>query len=390
MKKFIFSFLLLSSAGIISAQNDIIIDNGQATFDGPWETSKGSKDRYGDDYKSSFCVVGPATATATFRPKIAVSGKYNVEVIYPRGDNRTTNAPWLISFDGGTLSTNISQRVSDTKWVRLASGILFAAGEDGFVRLSNNSGGDKETSAGKAVVIADAVRFVLVGKSGPAPQASPGPAPAWRFAAQISVKGSGDVLKAPDQPGYAGGESVEFTAQPEKGNVFVGWSGDAVGMDNPLKVKVNSNVILTAEFLPEALGVILESSEAKLDGRWAPNTQKWVGQRSESYLFAISSTDADNVATYTPNLPKAGKYDVYIYYLQGENRAVKTSWEIVSKTGATTVQVDQRANGREWFQIAAGREFEAGKKGYVRVTGKAEPIPSVVVADSVAFVYVGP
>ncbi len=420
-------FTLWVSANIVSAQNDIIIDNPQATFDGRWEVAKSAKDHYGDDYRSAFCVAGAPTATATYQPEIGVAGKYNIEIMYSRGDNRSQSAPWEIGYLGGTFKTKVNQTAEGGKWIRIATGLDFDVGKKGYARLLNNSGEDKETAVGKPVVIADAVRFVRTGKSStpstttstpvPAPEKTsktstskkpspppatitvgtastpatpPASAPGWRFSMQTSVTGNGKVVKSPDQPGYFDRDVIELTAVPDKGNIFVGWSGDGAGLDNPLKFTISNNSVVTAEFLPEALGAIIDSTEAELSGRWATNSQKWAGQRCDSYAFAPASPDGDSVAMFRPSLPKGGKYDVYIYYLQGDNRATKTVWEVSGRDGAYNVVVDQRQNGRQWFQIAAAKPFDAGSAGYVRITSKAEPIPSVVVADSVAFVYTGP
>ena len=416
------TFFLWASVTLASAQNDIIIDNQHAVFKGKWDVSKTATDHHGDDYRSTACVAGEATATATFRPEIGIAGKYNVEVMFPHGDDHSRRAPWEISCLDGTFTTNINQTVDGGKWVRIASGLNFEAGTKGFVQLSN--GTEENDSSGKTVVIADAVRFVRTGKasattasttttsakssssakkqSTPKPTAKSSepkpieskPAPAsvtgWRFSMQTSVTGNGTVLKDPDQPGYSDRDVITLTAKPDKGNVFVGWSGNASGLENPLKFTVTDSATVTAEFLPEAIGVILESSEAELTGRWSTNSQKWTGQRSESYAFTAATTDEEASVLYRPSLPKPGKYDVYIYFLQGDNRATKTVWEVSGRGGSFNVVVDQRQNGRAWYQIATAKPFDAGSAGYVRLTSKAEPIPSVVVADSIAFVYTGP
>lgn len=63
---------------------------------------------------------------------------------------------------------------------------------------------------------------------------------------------NGSVSKNPDQPTYNSGTSVVLTATPNDGFTFSSWSGDATGSANPLTVIMNSNKIITANFVPNA------------------------------------------------------------------------------------------------------------------------------------------
>src|SRR5260221_10708827 len=59
---------------------------------------------------------------------------------------------------------------------------------------------------------------------------------------------NGTVGKKPDQPTYDFGTSVVLTATPDAGYSFVSWSGDASGSSNPLKVTMDGNKNITANF----------------------------------------------------------------------------------------------------------------------------------------------
>ena len=60
--------------------------------------------------------------------------------------------------------------------------------------------------------------------------------------------GNGTVAKAPDQPTYDHGTSVQLTATPAVGHQFVNWSGDATGSANPLSVTMDANKAINATF----------------------------------------------------------------------------------------------------------------------------------------------
>ena len=59
---------------------------------------------------------------------------------------------------------------------------------------------------------------------------------------------NGTVGKNPDQANYDFGTSVVLTATPAVGYSFVSWSGDASGSSNPLKVSMDGNKNIAANF----------------------------------------------------------------------------------------------------------------------------------------------
>lgn len=159
----LYSYQTLSRAGTntylsgvyqFTTAGETIVDNPDATFTGSWTEGTSSTDKYATNYRFATATGGAATATATWRPNITTPGKYDVFVWYPQGANRANNAPYQISFNGGTTNVLVNQQTGGGAWRLLAAGIEFATGTNGFVRLGNN--------ANPSVVLADAVRFVYV------------------------------------------------------------------------------------------------------------------------------------------------------------------------------------------------------------------------------------
>lgn len=66
----------------------------------------------------------------------------------------------------------------------------------------------------------------------------------------VSAQGSGTVTKDPTNSTYPSGVTVIVTATPNAGWYFASWSGDATGTNNPLNVTMNSNMVITGNFLP--------------------------------------------------------------------------------------------------------------------------------------------
>ena len=86
---------------------------------------------------------------------------------------------------------------------------------------------------------------------------------------------------------------------------------------------------------------------------------------------------------WTPNLPKAGKYQVYVWWASNPNRSTRVPITVVSTTGSVVKIVDQKAVGGGWI-LHGTYSFNAGINGYVEV-GDANGQAG---ADAVRFVPV--
>jgi hypothetical protein len=144
----------LSGVYQFTTAGTIILDNPAATFTGDWTVGTSSTEKYGADYHYAFSMSGAATATVTWRPNITTAGKYDVSIWYPEGGSRANNAPFQISFNGGTTNVAVNQQTGGGSWQLIAGGLEFAKGSSGFVQLGNN--------ANASVVLADAVKFDYV------------------------------------------------------------------------------------------------------------------------------------------------------------------------------------------------------------------------------------
>lgn len=137
----------------------IVLDNDDAVFEGNWMTSTTSPQRHGKDYKYAVAVAGAATATAIYQPTIPATGRYDVEIFYPTGPNRSLASSWVVSCQGGTFTKIVNQKAGGGRWMKIGQALQFAEGKSGFVKLINST---TDAASYKAVVIADGVRFVPV------------------------------------------------------------------------------------------------------------------------------------------------------------------------------------------------------------------------------------
>ncbi|MBN2383107.1 N-acetylmuramoyl-L-alanine amidase [bacterium] len=132
---------------------DRIVDNPEAVFTGSWTTGTTASGHYGDDYR--FHATGGSgleTGQWSFTP--ALSGQYQVQLYYPQGTNRSTEARFLVSDEFETTLYLVNQQINGGTWNTLGYH-WFKAGSVYTVMLD-----DAESSG--YVVIADAVRWTYV------------------------------------------------------------------------------------------------------------------------------------------------------------------------------------------------------------------------------------
>lgn len=64
----------------------------------------------------------------------------------------------------------------------------------------------------------------------------------------ITGSGSGSVTSNPETESHEYGSKVTLTAKPAEGSIFIGWAGDATGLDSRCTVEVDSAKHIVAEF----------------------------------------------------------------------------------------------------------------------------------------------
>ena len=150
--------------------------------------------------------------------------------------------------------------------------------------------------------------------------------PAPQFTLTIEAVGEGDVGLVPDGGIYEAGTLVEVTALPlpdvgDRG-IFVGWSGDLRGSENPTLITVDSDKTISAKFL-EVKGV---------DGR----------------LLNVSYVDPDNIDT------TQGKPGSFPYGLM--EMELETS--LAGETARVTIYLPKAAPaGYRWYKYTSSAQW---------------------------------
>jgi uncharacterized lipoprotein YddW (UPF0748 family) len=193
---------LASPTASFSTAGEIIIDNGAASLTGAWTPGTSAPDKFGSDYV--FASVNANVASATFTPQIATPGAYDVFVWYSQGGNRSTNAPFLVTHEGGNVPGGINQTAGGGGWRAAALGRNFDRGNSGYFQWQNQT---PETSR---VVIADAVKFVYATNQ----PATPGGIPKWW--SRFFFNGTASPVADPDFDGFTNLEEYVAGTDPKR------------------------------------------------------------------------------------------------------------------------------------------------------------------------------
>lgn len=405
---------------------------------------------FGTNYFSK--PQGNGSAYVQFTPNILSAGAYDVFQWHPYVTNASTATPFAITHASGTSTVLANQQTNSGNWSLLGR-FYFNAGTNGNIRIldnfsdagslaladgiklvfvpgtgpprilqhpqsvTNTAGMDttfQVTADGSAplscqwflnnTAISGATNLVLTRTSIQAADAgyyravisnplgsrqSSNALLTVLFRLTTTTLGRGSVSVEPSQSAYFPGTPVTLTATPEQGFVFAGWSGDFTSSSNPGTVAMTDSKQVLATFLNTNTDIILDNTNAEVSfvGTWTLGNSA-VGRYQNDYAFSSSATGGTNTATYRPLLGNAGYYDVFIWYPPGGNRATNSPWQVSFLDGSTNVLVNQQSNGGAWLRIASARPFGTGANGFVRLSNNAGP--SVVIADAVRFLYLGP
>lgn len=132
----------------------IVVDETEATLAGSWQYSTHTPPYVGLGYLHDR-RDGKGNKSVTFTPTLPRDGWYEVRLAHCYNVRRATNAPVTIRHADGesTLRINQQEEPAHGRLWRTLGQFRFAAGKDGFVRISNDG------TEGK-YVIADAVQFL--------------------------------------------------------------------------------------------------------------------------------------------------------------------------------------------------------------------------------------
>ncbi len=134
---------------------------------------------------------------------------------------------------------------------------------------------------------------------------------------------------------------------------------------------------------PGPAGIEVDDAQASVSGHWQHSTSQspFVG---DSYLHDRNEAKGQNTIRFTPDLPKEGQYDVFMYWIKHPNRATNVPIEIVHAGGTAKLSINERSQGG-WVKVFSGH-FKAGRAGNLLI--RTDGTDGYVVADAVRWVPV--
>ena len=385
---------------------EIILDNAPAgqsgggrSFTGTWSKS-GSSGYYGVD---SLFSDSDGTDTYRWTPTIPAAESYDVYVRWTSHVNRSTTVPIEVTHAGGTTTKTYNQRTGGGTWV-FHGNYSFNAGTGGYVQVSSVNG----------QACADAVRFVPAGAALPVVTitatdntAKENPLDPGIF----SVSRTGSTSSALTVYYSVGGTATagsDYTALPGSVSIPVGSSTVTITVtpiddtlqesDETVVVTLSANeaytvgtpgnatITITSDDQP-AGEIILDNAPAGQSGGGRSFTGTWSKSGSSGY-YGVDSlfSDSDGTDTYrwTPTIPAAESYDVYVRWTSHVNRSTTVPIAVTHAGGTTTKTYNQRTGGGTWV-FHGNYSFNAGTGGYVQVSS----VNGQACADAVRFVPAG-
>lgn len=151
----------------------------------------------------------------------------------------------------------------------------------------------------------------------------------------------------------------------------------------PGEVDIPRNVKFIVTATKTLLGIVLDETDAVLNGKWqySTHTPPYVGI---GYLHDQNSDKGKKSVTWTPNIPKAGKYEVRLSHCYNVRRATNTPVTIVHASGKTTIRINQQEVPKhgKLFRSLGVFKFKKGKAGSITISNKGTD-GKYVIADAI-------
>ena len=135
-------------------------------------------------------------------------------------------------------------------------------------------------------------------------------------------------------------------------------------------------------------GIIVDETQAKLIGKWqySTHTPPYVGI---GYLHDRKANKGTCSVTYTPMIPREGRYEVRLSHCYNARRATNTPVLVHHADGETLLRINQQEvpKHRRLFRSLGEFRFEVGNRGWIRISTEGTE-GKYVIADAVQFLHV--
>ena len=148
----------------------------------------------------------------------------------------------------------------------------------------------------------------------------------------VSAQGFGTLNEYPTYTIYPAGSVVVLVASNNPGWLFANWSGDATGSVNPLNVTMNSNVVVTGNFVELPAFDVQPVSVTNVVGSSVSFQAHAVGTAPLAYQWFFSGGSLNNATNSTLTLTNASSGQVGNYWIGATNYYGSATSSIASLT----------------------------------------------------------
>jgi hypothetical protein len=154
--------------------------------------------------------------------------------------------------------------------------------------------------------------------------------------------------------------------------------------------KTNLTTVLASIAKPlDFPGVIVDSAQAKKVGAWQNSThiKYYIG---DGYLHDQEKNKGEKSLTFTPELPRAGRYEVRFAFSHAASRATNVPVTVFHAQGETLVHVNQQDTPAFDGRFVSLGQFHFETNGFAYVLVGTEDTKGFVTADAVQFLPAEP
>jgi hypothetical protein len=147
-------------------------------------------------------------------------------------------------------------------------------------------------------------------------------------------------------------------------------------------------VLCLSASLCRAAEVIVDNAAptgVTVTGTWTAGTNP--GYWGTNYIHDGNWAKGTKSVRFTPNLPAAGEYDVFLWWSASSNRATNVPVDVTYSGGTDLIEVNEQLDGSQW-NLLGTYNFTAGTAGNVLIANTGTN--GYVFADAVKFVSTRP
>ena len=150
---------------------------------------------------------------------------------------------------------------------------------------------------------------------------------------------------------------------------------------------ITALVVSLATGASVATEVVMGNPSAIFTGTWLTGTSA-DDKYGPDYCYIMIGSQL-RTATFYPNVPTSGQWDVYTWYTQGAARYTSVEYTVHTALCDDIKYVDQQVNGGQWNHLGT-YTFAPGLADFVMLSNRGSDTNKIVVADAMKFTYVGP